>query len=250
MKINQKNTGLEQNQKRESQDKKEEDDITQEINDKSKNFEQTAFFDRLVLRLEAKREKENWEQTTTVQKEMTSRKDVPASLPIPTFIKKNDKTKSISFWDKEDEVKENKNINENNEKDKMEETDIKQDSSKAKFLEERNPIEIYSVQYTPIQNLEKFLDSMGVIVLMIFVTIFVLVGDDTKTLSLTYIADQAFDYAKTACFSLFLLEIILTCIAKKGYLFSFFFYLDIVSTLSLIQDIDFMINPLIGLSDS
>ena len=85
---------------------------------------------------------------------------------------------------------------------------------------------------------------------MIFVTIFVLVGDDIKTLSLTYIADQAFDYTKTTCFGLFLLEIILTCIAKKGYSFSFFFYVDIISTLSLIQDIDFMINPLIGLSDS
>ena len=184
-------TGLEQNQKKESQDKKEDDEITlKEKNDKEKvNFEQTAFFDRLVLRLEAKKEKENRHQTNTVQKEFTSRnsnlsemttstKDVPASvqIPIPTFIKKIDETKSISKRDKEDEVKENKNIYESKEKDKMEDLPTYQESTIAKFVEERSPIEIHSVQYTPIQNLEKFLDSMGVIVLMIFVTIFVLVG--------------------------------------------------------------------------
>jgi len=265
----QKYTGSEQHSKKESQDKKGEDETTiKEKNDKEKvNFEQTALFEGVVLRLEPRNEIENRQQTNTVEKEFNSRysnlrelremtsstKDVPAlvQIPKPTFIKKLDRTKSIYNRHKEYEVKENKNINESKERDIKEDIPIYQESTKAKFEEEeRNPIEINSVQYSPIQNLEKLLDSVGVIVLMIFATIFVLVGDDIKTLSLTYIVDQAFDYTKTACFGLFLLEIILTCIAKKGYSFSFFFYVDIISTLSLIQDIDFMINPLIALSDS
>jgi len=290
MKINQKYTGSEQIQKKEPQDRKEEDDISlkEKINKENKekedkkeeddistiqekyerakvDFEQTAFFDRLVLRLEAKKEKENLEQANTVEQShrsqrnsiilpilpnTTSRKekeDVPGSLQmgqIGAFIKGINETTNISNRRRtEDEVKENKNINEANEKDKIEETE----ETRAKFVEVGDPIEKYS---TPIQNLEKFLDSMGVIVLMVFVTVFVLVGDDIKTLALTYIADQGFDYTKAVCFGLFILEIILTCISKKGYSFSFFFYVDVISTLSLIQDIDFIILPLIGLSDS
>jgi len=180
----QKYSGLEQNKKKESIDKKEEDEIgLKEKNENAKiNFEQKAFFDRLVQRLEAKKEKEsrlqpnqdfNSRNSILIPKllDMTTKDDVPALAPlapsvpavqIPTF-KKIDETKSISNRDKEDEVKENKKINEGKEKDKMEDTrPIYQENTKAKFEEERNPIEIHSEQYTPmtIKDLEKFLDSM------------------------------------------------------------------------------------------
>jgi len=96
-----------------------------------------------------------------------------------------------------------------------------------------------------ILQLEKFLDSTGTIVVMAIATIFVLFGDDINTLALPISFDLAFDITKTVCFALFILEIIFSCVAKHEYALSFFFWLDIISTLSLIQDIGFMINPLV-----
>ena len=96
-----------------------------------------------------------------------------------------------------------------------------------------------------VQGLEKFIDSTIIIGIMSFATIFVLFCDDIVTLSMPWTVDFGFDVAKTICFALFFIEIILSCIAKKGYFLNFFFWLDLVSTLSLFQDIGFMINPLI-----
>lgn len=45
---------------------------------------------------------------------------------------------------------------------------------------------------------------------------------------------------------MFLLEIILTSIAKENYFLSFFFWLDIVSTLSMIPDIGWLWDLIIG----
>ena len=79
---------------------------------------------------------------------------------------------------------------------------------------------------------------------MCLAIIFSLIGDDIKTLTLPPSADYAFDITKTFCLTLFLLEILFSSIAKKDYAFNFFFWLDLISTLSIILDIGFMIDPL------
>jgi len=43
---------------------------------------------------------------------------------------------------------------------------------------------------------------------------------------------------------MFTIEIILSVIVKKGYTFSFFFWLDILSTISLILDINMVSNAI------
>lgn len=45
---------------------------------------------------------------------------------------------------------------------------------------------------------------------------------------------------------LFALEWVLNIIAKKDYSLSFYFWLDLIATISLIQDIDYIMNPLLG----
>ena len=48
------------------------------------------------------------------------------------------------------------------------------------------------------------------------------------------------------CLALFGLEMILSCIAKEGYIFGFFFWLDLISTASLIFDIQWITDILFG----
>jgi len=95
-------------------------------------------------------------------------------------------------------------------------------------------------------QLKQFLDSTPTIIVISLATLFALFGDDIKSISLPVAYDFGFDIGKSICMGLFLIEIILSCIAKNDYVNSFFFWLDLVSTISLIQDIHFIINPLVN----
>lgn len=55
-------------------------------------------------------------------------------------------------------------------------------------------------------------------------------------------ADNLFFSAMTLSFLLFLAEIILTTVVIDDFKYSFFFYLDIIATFSLINDIPYMMN--------
>ncbi|EAS07728.2 adenylate/guanylate cyclase domain protein (macronuclear) [Tetrahymena thermophila SB210] len=85
--------------------------------------------------------------------------------------------------------------------------------------------------------LEKLVDSSATQITMTIVTIYALFGDDIRVLSTDKQGDEAFWIMNCICLALFTVEIIINCIAKKGYFNSFFFYLDIISTVSLILDI-------------
>lgn len=52
-----------------------------------------------------------------------------------------------------------------------------------------------------------------------------------------------------ACLIFFTLEVILASIAKKDYFIGFYFWLDIIATLSLIPDIGWFWDPIIGAQD-
>lgn len=84
---------------------------------------------------------------------------------------------------------------------------------------------------------------------MTFITIYALFGDDIRTSSFSKSSDDVFYSLATICLCLFLLEFILCCFLKTDYIFSFYFWLDLVSTLSLIPDIGWIWDPIIGVSD-
>lgn len=76
---------------------------------------------------------------------------------------------------------------------------------------------------------------------MAIITLYGLFGNDIQTLAFTKSADVAFDYITCFVMGIFLLEILLACISKEDYFLSFYFWLDMVSTLTLISDIDWIV---------
>jgi hypothetical protein len=95
----------------------------------------------------------------------------------------------------------------------------------------------------------KFIDHNAVVAFMTLITIYALFFDDLRVLLFPAGADVVF-YAITLfgmiCFAI---EIVLASYSKEGYLWSFFFWLDIISTLSMLPDIGWIWDPLIGGGD-
>ncbi|EER12044.1 hypothetical protein Pmar_PMAR019150 [Perkinsus marinus ATCC 50983] len=70
-------------------------------------------------------------------------------------------------------------------------------------------------------------------------TIYALFGDDIRVSSTSQSADNIFDIFTTISLFIFTIEITAASIGKKGYLWSFFFFLDLLSTASLLLDLTF-----------
>lgn len=51
-------------------------------------------------------------------------------------------------------------------------------------------------------------------------------------------------------FVIFMVEICIQCFVKKNYFFSFYFWVDVIGTLSLLLDVPFVINPILGIQSS
>ena len=92
-----------------------------------------------------------------------------------------------------------------------------------------------------------FLEGKFVTILMSLVTIFALVGDDVRLWATSQEADVYFFIGLQISFVLFTLEVLAGSVVIDGFKYSFFFYLDIVATLSIISDIPWMLDMLIQL---
>lgn len=81
---------------------------------------------------------------------------------------------------------------------------------------------------------------------MTIITIYALFGDDVRAVACPKSADEVF-YSLT-CVSLFFftVEIIMASIAQKGYFLGFYFWLDTVSTISLLTDIGWLMDSILG----
>jgi hypothetical protein len=98
--------------------------------------------------------------------------------------------------------------------------------------------------------IEKFLDSSPVVILMTILTIFAMFASDIQIAYLIPEYDYNFDIIDCLLFCIFTIEICLASISKKNYVGSFFFWLDVISTLSLLQDISFILENLLTGYDS
>jgi hypothetical protein len=83
---------------------------------------------------------------------------------------------------------------------------------------------------------------------MTALTLYALFGDDIRLACTTVDADVAFWSLSAIALIFFCVELGSSCLAKGDYLFSFYFWLDFVSTISLLPDIGFIEIP--GLSTS
>lgn len=81
---------------------------------------------------------------------------------------------------------------------------------------------------------------------MTLITIYALIADDIKLLTCDVSADKYFTAVTIWSFFMFLLELIAASIGKQGYVLSFFFWLDLIATLSIISDIEPLMEWMLG----
>jgi hypothetical protein len=81
---------------------------------------------------------------------------------------------------------------------------------------------------------------------MTIITIYALLGDDMRIIFSPKSGDIWFLMGTAISMVMFSIEIILASIAKDDYFNSFFFWLDLISTVSLFTDIEPIMNVLTG----
>lgn len=90
------------------------------------------------------------------------------------------------------------------------------------------------------KKLIAYLESNFVTITMAIVTLFAIIGDDIRLWSFTKSSDPIFLGFLTLSMVLFASEIIMTSVVIDDFKYSFFFWLDIIATISLVPDIDFL----------
>lgn len=100
------------------------------------------------------------------------------------------------------------------------------------------------------QKIESFIDWNPVTITMSIVTLYALFGDDIKTLGFPKSDDDIFSSLVVVCLILFSLELLLSFFFKPNYKWSFYFWLDLIATLSLVTDIGWIWDSAIGVSTS
>ncbi|KAE9349070.1 hypothetical protein PF008_g7068 [Phytophthora fragariae] len=94
------------------------------------------------------------------------------------------------------------------------------------------------------------LEAKWFTVMMLLVTVYALFGDDIRLSLFSLSADNGFFSLATICLALFSFEFIASCYAKRGYILSFYFLLDLIATFSVLPDIGWVWNQIIGTSSS
>lgn len=93
--------------------------------------------------------------------------------------------------------------------------------------------------------LRNVLDNKWFNGVMVVITIFALVGDDFRIAYFPKDADPAFEVISFIALICFTCELITTCIVKQmDYIGKFYFWLDVLSTLSLMPDVPFIWEPI------
>ena len=86
------------------------------------------------------------------------------------------------------------------------------------------------------KKMEKMLENVVFSVIVNLFTVYALFGDDLRILIMPKSVDIYFNMLIIFCILSFFTEIFLSIFTKEEYLFSFFFWLDVLSTLTLILD--------------
>jgi len=92
----------------------------------------------------------------------------------------------------------------------------------------------------------KFIESSPVIIVMMIVTVWVLISDDVRQLVADSQTDDIFYTITVVCFCLFVIEILLSFYSKRDYRWSFFFILDVLSTITLLLDVGWISDEIFG----
>jgi hypothetical protein len=81
-------------------------------------------------------------------------------------------------------------------------------------------------------------------------TLYSLFADDFRTAFFYQDVDLGFDLVSLGVMAIFSIEIILSTLVIDGYFLSFFFFLDIISTISIIFDVNFITDLIFSTTSS
>ena len=108
----------------------------------------------------------------------------------------------------------------------------------------------YPPQKSISNKISESLDSTPITITMTIATLFALFGDDIKSLSFPKSSDDVFSSIVILCLFLFTTELVLSFLFKPTYRWSFYFWLDLFATFSLIFDIGWIWDSAIGISSN
>lgn len=118
--------------------------------------------------------------------------------------------------------------------------------SKNKTITEENNKKV-SLYKKILHFLHEAFEHIIMQVFIIFLSIFSLFHEDIKILSLPKTVDYPFHHVNEFIFFFFLLEFIVFILSQKDFIGSFYFYLDIVSLISLIPEVHIIWDPILML---
>ncbi len=85
---------------------------------------------------------------------------------------------------------------------------------------------------------------------MAVITVYCLFCDDVRQIAFYGNADPVFYVLTIISFFMFTLEIVISCIVRDDYWLGFYFWLDIISTVSLIFDIGWIMDLIVGVGQT
>jgi hypothetical protein len=94
--------------------------------------------------------------------------------------------------------------------------------------------------------MDKFINWWPIVTYMTIITVYALFADDLRLIAFTKVADEIFYAITFTALCSFLLELVLASIATPDYFFGFYFWLDLIATLSLLTDIAWIWDPIVG----
>lgn len=90
------------------------------------------------------------------------------------------------------------------------------------------------------------MDHPATVIIVTLITIYALFFDDIRVLAFKAEDDEVFSKITFFCIVVYALELCLASISVEGYVLNFFFWLDIISTLSMVPDCGFIWDPIVG----
>ncbi len=96
------------------------------------------------------------------------------------------------------------------------------------------------------KRFRKTLESYYVQITMTVFTVYILFADDIKMIATPMAADDIFSAICLGIMCLFALELAISCYALDNYVFGFYFWLDLISLISMLLDISWFYSALVA----
>ena len=106
--------------------------------------------------------------------------------------------------------------------------------------------EMNSSRSRVLKRLYFFLNHWVVISVTTLITVFVLFADDLRQLTAGPDTDSVYYILILICFGVFIVEIVLSSIAVPNYTYGFYFWLDIISTATLLMEVGWISGAIFG----